>query len=203
MLRYSWPAALGLVACFLPWAQTEGAALSLNLWDLAEWASLNPLSRSAEPVLGVSFGLRALPLLLLALTLWRAGWRPLLRLALTLVLVIAMLPPPQFFLSDLSDLNYRQQLVMAILALVVGMAGSLRATWSPWLLTLVSLAALLAALVSLSAALDLQRSLGLMAVPGTGHTLFMLAMLAKGLKVQLTRKGDPHGTALYGQRTTP
>lgn len=203
LFRYSWPAALGLLACFLPWAQAESVALGLNLWDLAEWASLHPLSRSAEPALGVSLGLRALPLFLLALTLWQAGWPPMFRLALTLLLFIALLPPPQFFLSDLSDPNYRQHLVMATLALLTGMAGSLRATRSSWVLVLVALTASLTALVSLSAALELQRNLKLMAAPGTGIALFLLVVLARGLQVSLTRKGDPRGTALYGQRAAP
>jgi len=190
-LQQHWPIALGLLACFLPWANGAGAALALNAWDLAEWSSLHPLSRSAAPTLGASFGLRALPLFLLALALWRAGLPTPLRAGLTLVVAIALLPPPEFFRSDLADANYRQQLVIAAGALFIGLGSGWRMTWSTWLHALLAAMALAVAWLSLSAALDLQRNLGLEAGAGIGPLLFTLAMLIRGGQALLTRKGRP------------
>lgn len=190
-LQQHWPIALGLLACFLPWANGAGAALALNAWDLAEWSSLHPLSRSAEPALGASFGLRALPLFLLALTLWREGLPTPLRAGLTLVVAIALLPPPEFFRSDLADANYRQQLVIAAGALLIGLGSGRRVTWAPWLHALLPAVALASAWLSLSAALDLQHNLGLAAGAGIGPLLFTLALSGKGGQAVLTRKGRP------------
>ena len=189
LLQQVWPLAPGLLAVFLPWSNGANTALIMNAWDLAEWSSLHPLSRNADPALAVSFGLRALPLFLLALTLWRAGLPILFRAALALLVAVALLPPPQFFLSELADPNYRQQLLMSAAALLIGLASAWRMTRLYWLQLLLSLTALVSAWVSLTAALDLQRSLELEAGPGVGMALFGLAMLANGITVVLTRKG--------------
>ena len=189
LIQRTWPLALGLLALFLPWLNDANAALLLNAWDLAEWSSLHPLSRNADPALAVSFGLRALPLFLLALILWRAGLPNLLRATLSLLVAVALLPPPHFFLTDLADPNYRQHLMMSATVLIIGLASPSYRTRLPWLHFLLTLMAMLTAWVSLSAALDLHRSLKLEAGPGAGLTLFGLAMLWHSMAVVLTRKG--------------
>ena len=189
LLPQTWLLALGLLAVFLPWSNGANAALVLNAWDLAEWSSLHPLSRNADPALAVSFGLRALSLFLLALTLWRTGLTNLFRAVLAVLVAVALLPPPQFFLSDLADPNYRQQLSLSVAAIIIGLASFWRSTWLSWLQILLSLMALVFAWVSLTAALDLQLGLGQEAHPGVGLALFALAMLANCMVAGLTRKG--------------
>ena len=105
-----WPLALGLLACLLPWMTGAGNTLTLNLWDLAEWCSINPQSRHANIPLGASLGLRSLPLLLLALAIWRDDMHARLRMALALLTTLAVLPPPDLLLADAANPNYRQQL---------------------------------------------------------------------------------------------
>ena len=189
LIQQSWPLALGLLALFLPWLNDANAALVLNAWDLAEWSSLHPLSRNADLSLVVSFGLRALPLFLLALILWRAGLPNLLRATLSLLVAVALLPPPHFFLTNLSDPNYRQQLMMSATVLIIGLASGSGKTRLHWLHFLLSLMAMLTAWVSLTAALDLHRSLKLEAGPGAGLPLFGVAMLSHSTTVVITRKG--------------
>ena len=195
------PLALALLACFLPWLQGPGAALTLNAWDLAEWSSLNPLSQVALPALGASFGLRALPLFLLALALCRPRVPLPLRAALTLLLAIALLPPLEFFRSDLADPNYRQQLALAFIALLTGLASGLHLARLPLTAALLSAAALLTASLALSAALALHRSLGLDAAPGIGPFLFASLMLGNLLRFFLTRKRRPRGAARPAEST--
>ena len=189
LLQRTWVLAAGLLAIFLPWSSGTNAALVLNAWDLAEWSSLHPLSRNADPALAVSFGLRALPLFLLALTLWRAGMPILLRAALAVLVAVALLPPPHYFFTDLADPNYQQQLLLSIAALVVGLVSAWRSVWLLWLQIVLPLMALVMAWSSLSAALDLQRSLELETGPGVGFALFALTMLLDSIVVVLTRKG--------------
>ncbi len=188
-LQQMWLLAPGLLALFLPWSNGTNAAVVLNAWDLAEWSSLHPLSRNADPALAVSFGLRALPLFLLALTLWRAGLPILLRAALAALVAVALLPPPQYFFTDLADPNYRQQLLLSIAALLIGLVSAWRRIWLHWLQIILPLMAPVMAWISVSAALDLQRSLELKTGPGVGLALFALTMLVNSMVVVLTRKG--------------
>jgi uncharacterized membrane protein len=113
---------LGLIAYSLPWVSAPSASLTLGAYDLAEWASLHPAARTASPVL--------LPPLLLRLGLvWLlliAAYSTLPRSIKALVILIgsvALLPPLEFFVSDLADVNYRQQLALAIFTLIVGLIG--------------------------------------------------------------------------------
>ncbi len=189
LLQQTWLLALGLLAVLLPWSNGANAALVLNAWDLAEWSSLHPLSRNADPALAVSLGLRALPLFLLALTLWRTGLTNLFRAVLAVLVAVALLPPPRFFLSDLADPNYRQQFSLSVVAILIGLASFWRKTRLSRLQIFLSLMALVFAWVSLTAALDLQLGLGQEARPGVGLALFALAMLANCMVAGLTRKG--------------
>ncbi len=111
-----------LMAYVSPWVLAEGASLSLNAYDLAEWSSLHPAARSAQPALLPSLLLR-LPLACTAIALacvaadsprtWRA-----LGLLGSLAAVIALLPPLEFLRGGTGDANYQQLLALAGLSLV-------------------------------------------------------------------------------------
>ena len=172
-----WLLVTGLLACFLPWMESAGNTLTLNLWDLAEWCSINPLSRHADIPLGASLGLRSLPLFLLALAIWRDEMPTRLRMTMALLTAVALLPPTEFFLGDAGDPNHRQQLALGIVALLCGFAGR-----SPLVRRLLihrglGVIAMAVAWLSLSAALALQDGLGPETQPGAGFFLFLFAML--------------------------
>jgi hypothetical protein len=119
---------LGLLGYCLPFWSVSVVSLSLNGYDLAEWTTLHPAAQNASPTIYLSFLLRfasvgLIWLLTLGLRLYSNQW-----LLITFVLVswIFLLPPFEFFTQSSSDLNYRQQLGIAILTF----AGS----WAIYLL---------------------------------------------------------------------
>ncbi len=190
-----WPAALGLLACLLPWMESAGNTLTLSLWDLAEWCSVNPQSRHASIPLGASFGLRSLPLFLLALAVWHDGLSARLRMMLATLTAIAVLPPPEFLLADAGDPNYRQQLALGIAAMLCGLAGGHRFARRSLIHLMLGGISMAVAWISLTAALALQTGMGLEAHPGPGFMLFLFAMLlleVSGLQnIRATRYGPP------------
>lgn len=119
---------LALVGYVLPWLVSLSASLSLNAYDLAEWASLPPAARASNPPLVSSLLLR-LPLVCVALII---GFHqtppnaPSYYLLLVVAIAIAMLPPLEFFTQASSDPNYRQQFALSLIALIGGLLGSRR-----------------------------------------------------------------------------
>ncbi len=178
LTRQPWAIYVGLAALFLPWMHGGAAALNLNFRDLAEWCSLNPLSRQADLALGASLGLRLLPLYLLAM--WLLHFQPqiLARMLVTLLLALSLLPPPEFLAGDLGDPNYRQMTFVALVVMPVGLVTGRRPVAGRKLRTTLPLLAIATAWLSLAAALDLQHGLALNVAAGTGFPVFALAMLA-------------------------
>jgi hypothetical protein len=110
---------VALLAYVLPWLQNPGQALTLGGYDLAEWLSLHPGVRGQSPPYLASALIRLHLVLFAALiTLWipRRLW-PVTMLSV-LLLVIAQLPPPEF-VSQSDDMNYQQQLGLAVTTLIV------------------------------------------------------------------------------------
>ncbi len=110
---------LALLSYCLPWIHNPGTSLSLNAYDLAEWATLHPSVRTSTPPLITSLLLR-LPLLCLALaivvnSLQSNG----IKLMLICITAVALLPPLEFFGSAFEDINYRQQFILAMITLLV------------------------------------------------------------------------------------
>jgi hypothetical protein len=109
-----------ILALYLPWNWHQNASLSPNLHDLAEWISLFPQSQAQNPPLAGSLLLRGAVVLLAVLIAMQVS-RPGSRLSPRVVLVCLLaaiglsltLLPPLDFLSDLDNLNYRQQLLAA------------------------------------------------------------------------------------------
>ncbi len=113
--------ALMLVCYALPLVVNSSAALSLNAYDLAEWASLHPAVRAQTPALLTTLLLR-LPLVCMALLIAFGTRRGLAPALVVLVIAAALLPPEIVpFLSD--NPNSRQQSALALIALLGGAAG--------------------------------------------------------------------------------
>ncbi len=113
---------LGLIAYTLPWVAAPSASLTLGAYDLAEWASLHPAARTASPALLPPLLLRLGLVWLLLIAAYSA--LPLsLKAVVILIGSVALLPPLEFFVSDLADNNYRQQLALAVFTLMIGFMG--------------------------------------------------------------------------------
>lgn len=111
----------GLLACYvLPWVSTNAAAMTMNGYDLAEWASLHPDVRSS-PLLLTSLLLR-LPLVCAALLSAFSGIPSIFAFMRVVILAAALLPPLEF-LTNRSDPNYVQQIVLAGVAFFGGLIG--------------------------------------------------------------------------------
>lgn len=114
---------LALLSYCLPWVHNPGISLSLNAYDLAEWATLHPAIRAASPSLMTSLLLRLpLPALALAIALSSLQSKSL-KLMLICIAAVALLPPLEFFSSNLEDINYRQQFILAMSTLLGGVFG--------------------------------------------------------------------------------
>ncbi len=108
---------IALIAYHLPWQGHPSAAFTLNAYDLAEYASIHPAARYSTFPLLAPLMLR-LPLAALALILILQGrpalsWETALHWALALIIIMRLLPPPEFFTSARDDPNYRQQFALS------------------------------------------------------------------------------------------
>jgi len=114
---------LALLSYCLPWVHNAGISLSLNAYDLAEWATLHPAVRAASPSLVTSLLLRLpLPCLALAIVLSSLQNKGI-KLILICITAVALLPPLEFFGGAFEDINYRQQFILAMATLLGGAIG--------------------------------------------------------------------------------
>lgn len=104
-----------------PWAEAGSPGLHVNAYDWAEWLSLHPVERSAEPPLLISLALRLhlLGLTVLLACIIPSSWRWSYATSLSM-LVVAQLPPLEF-LSNMQDNNYKQQAFLAVFALFLSL----------------------------------------------------------------------------------
>ena len=115
---------LAIAAYFLPWITIRNtASLSMTAYDLAEWASLHPnVPDSAFGPLATL--LLRLPLACLGLIaiifIARLSKQPTVRVLFTITVAIALLPPLEFFTVARDDMNYRQQFMLALSTLLIG-----------------------------------------------------------------------------------
>ncbi len=178
--------AAGFLAYVLPWALAPSAALTLQAYDLAEWASLHPAQAAALPALPVSLLLRAQLVLLSALMGLLAADAKRRWALLIALLAIAQLPPLEWLL-DPGNLNYRQQMAMAASSLILGFAA-LRlpvSRLSAALIAALSLAGIAAAIIGAQQALSLFAQLNMTASAGAGPPLLCGSYL--GLALLSTR----------------
>lgn len=140
-----------LVAYSLPWVSAPTIAGFTNgAYDLAEWASIVPSVR-ADSLLLTPLLLR-IPLACIAVylvlsdtrrsTLW-------LRIVGLDLLVIALLPPLEYFTSASGDANYQQSFFLALATLILGaVSASLTIALNPRAIARLSVAPLAAAAIS-------------------------------------------------------
>jgi hypothetical protein len=116
-----------LIAYSLPWLNGPGAGLTFNAYDLAEWISLYPAARAESPPLLTPLLLR-LPLALISLIAVAGLQRIWLQAVVIAGVALALLPPLDFFTAGSADPNYRQQFLLALVAILgsVGVALLLR-----------------------------------------------------------------------------
>lgn len=110
-------------AYLMPWIYGGAAAFTLHGYDLAEWASLNPIVQQETPALLTAWLLRSAPIYAAFLLMLGTGSKPLAWL-IALLLAVGMLPPLGFF-NDLNNENYRQQLFIAGSIVVAAGGGAL------------------------------------------------------------------------------
>ncbi len=151
-----------LMGLLLPWLLAPNAAMTLNAYDLAEWASLHPAQRGTNPPLVVPLLLRAQLVILCALA-GVAAQCTLEKRATALVIValaVAQLPPIEF-VYDIGNLNYRQQFGLALASLILGMAALrwINRRWQPLFVAVFGLVGALTTLAGATLALDVFASL--------------------------------------------
>ncbi len=178
-----------LTGLLLPWLLAPNAGMTLNAYDLAEWASLHPAQRVSNPPLLVPLLLRGQLLILCALAgLVARSLREKRAAALVIVvLAVAQLPPIEF-VKDIGNLNYRQQAGLALASLLLGMTALrwLAIRWQPLVSAVCSLLGALTTLVGATLALEAYASLasggsaglGVWLVAASYICLFALAIRA-------------------------
>ena len=120
---------LAWLGTYFPWVAAGVTAFSVNLYDLAEWSSLNPAIRGGTFPLLATFclraavGLIAIRLALQAATNSHRVVRQAIRL-LALLIGIGLLPPFDFIRGAFDDPNYRQQFLIAVVSCL-----AIIATW--------------------------------------------------------------------------
>lgn len=174
---------IALVGCFIPWIVVPVGGLQMGAYDLAEWSSLVPAVRQAAPFMWPALALR-LPLAFVGVlfSLYTAqnhrGWA----VTIAIVTAIALLPPLEFFTIYRDDANYRQQFIIAVGTLIIGIMGiGLRdQNKQMTLIVIVCLLGCIASVVGLGQAYTLMGSFSLHPTLGLGGgmTILGLAIIA-------------------------
>lgn len=172
---------IGLGGYLLPWIVASSGPMTLNAFDLAEWASLVPAQRGTFPPLAVPLLLRLQPVLLSLLAgLIALGRKEMAIAALAICLIaIAQLPPFEY-VHDINNLNYRQQFVLAAISLVAGfLLLPLRRRWIALAVALtLAITGIVTATLGLSGATALYNQFGLAAAQGAGIAILILCYAA-------------------------
>jgi hypothetical protein len=174
-----------LLFYLFPWLVNPGVSLSLNAYDLAEWASLHPAVRNATPTLLTSLLLR-LPLACLALLIAFTTRRGLFPALIVLIAALALLPPPEF-IKALDDPNYRQQAALALLTLIGGVIGlsEILPRLRHLIAAALGLLGALACIIGLFQSYDLMRDFNLPTQIGMGGALLTLIfIIVAGVEVK-------------------
>lgn len=169
---------LAIVAYIIPWITHPSASFSMGAYDLAEWASL-------VPSLGTTWMLR----LQLVFVTWlialynRNNWFSLSWWILTIILatvVLAQLPPIDFFLSAQTDKNYQIQFALAIIS-TVGILLSLipQIKRYRYLLTVtVGIAGIITSMIGVNQAIQQLERFNIIVELGFGSSLLILCYLS-------------------------
>ena len=184
---------LGLVGYLLPWAVSASAPMTLNAYDLAEWASLHPAQRQTTPPLLAPLLLRAqLAILTLILALPASGRSMRAICALAVVaLALAQLPPFEY-VYDIANLNYRQQFGLALASLIAGLAATRLANRRiiRMLLVILPIAGIFAVIAGVTQALEVYRLTQTVAGIGLGPWLLCASYIGIAAANLLTARSD-------------
>lgn len=115
--------AIILIAYILPWITVGSTSLTFGAFDLAEWVSLHPQVRFVEPALVTPLLLRLPPVILTITVGFVVGSQKWTRLWWFVavgsgLIVIAMLPPLEFFSISRGDPNYQQLFALSVVTLI-------------------------------------------------------------------------------------
>lgn len=175
-------AIIALITYLMPWVVNPGISLTLNGYELAEWASLHPIVRAEQPALLTSLMLRLQPMLILLVLAWNIPRQKLIwwcGALLVVAIAVALLPPLEFFAEARGDGNYQQQFGIALLTLLAG--GAALSEISAWHRHIISLFLLLVGAATSAAGLShayrLLSEFGLPAQIGAGGVLLILIYL--------------------------
>lgn len=186
---------LALAAYCAPWLASSGSSLSLNGYDLAEWSSLIPGVRYGAQPMVVPGLLRAQLIFAAAIVALlparRGSWLWWICGAGALALVIALLPPFEYFLEESwrADVNYGQQVTFALLAAVNALICWVmpRGRQRRLALILMATAAIVTAIIGASRAVGLAAGYDLPATIGLGVVGYVAALAGVALVPPLPR----------------
>ena len=172
---------VGLLGCVQPWIVVSTGSMTLNVYDLAEWASLVPAQRETSPPLLAPLLLRLQPVILcLILGAVADGRAKKAIVAIAILLLAAAQLPPFEYVYDINNLNYRQQFFLAIASLAGGWAViPFRHRWLATLATIVlPVAGLVTAAIGLAQAQALYLEFQIGATAGAGIVILSVSHLA-------------------------
>ncbi len=111
-----------LLSAVLPWVVNNGAALTLNPLDFAEWTSLYPAVMGEAVPMSTTLFLRLFWVCTAAVIGFGFSSAKKVRALIIVAMTLGLLPPFEF-LGALDNPNYRQQALIAILTLGIGLIG--------------------------------------------------------------------------------
>lgn len=173
--------AIALLAYCLPWLHNAGVSLSLNAYDLAEWTTLHPSVRAANPSLITSLLLRLpLPCLGLAIAFGNITRSRIVKIILLGLLSLALFPPLEFFTSARNDPNYQQLFALALITFITGLVVPVFTSpkQKHIIVIVLMIVGLIAALVGTLQANSLMETFKLPAQLGLGIVLIVLTYIA-------------------------
>jgi hypothetical protein len=188
-----------LIGYGLPWVVGYGAGLTFNGYDLAEWASLNPITHATNPQMLPSLLLRMQLTLITLIIALLAGRRFVsiswwLCALLVGLLVIAQLPPFEFFTVARGDTNYGQQFMLTIISLIgggVGLSGIVY-RWRTPIMILLALIGIGSGVLGYIQSLELVKGFNLSSTIGVGIVMFVVGygLVTATLGWQAIKNGD-------------
>lgn len=187
-------ALLALSGYMQPWIVAPTGSMTLNAFDLAEWASLAPAQRATSPPLLAPLLLRLQPVILCLMLGAVVDRRMYIAIsAIAILLLAAAQLPPLEYVYDINNLNYRQQFFLAIVSLIGGFAAMpLRHQKLVALATMVlPMAGLVTAAIGLAQAEALFRQFQVGASSGAGIVILSLsyfALLALAARGMISRR---------------
>lgn len=170
------------------WVNAPSQALSLNLYDWAEWISLTPSERAGMLLISGFLRLSVVWLMTAAAFIvahtYRFRW---VWLGIAALLFVAQLPPFEFF-KALDDVNYRQQAFLSVLSLLLSITIVGNMSWRTLLLLILTFVTLVGitwgafAAQAMMATYRLQTQLAANAIIGLAALALVGALLLNELR---------------------